>query len=192
MKDFGTGFSQDECTKLFDYFDKDRSGTVDFDEFIFTIRGQLNSFRLALVNQAFDKIDKDHSGILTIDDLKGIYSVTKNPDFKSGKKTEDQILEEFLLTFTNVYTYHEIEHDRVTRNEFIEYYAFISASIDNDQYFELMINNSWRINEGASANKRWNDKGWGTQYDSPNTVPSKQPTGRQQADVSKSTNFGEK
>ena len=26
-----------------------------------------------------------------------------------------------------------------------------------------MMNNAWRMNEGA--NKRWNDKGWGNQYD---------------------------
>ena len=43
-------------------------------------------------------------------------------------------------------------------DEFQEYYAFISASIDNDQYFELMMNNAWRINEGA--NKNWEKKGW--------------------------------
>lgn len=40
----------------------------------------------------------------------------------------------------------------------MDYYTFISASIDNDQYFELMINNAWRINEGA--NKNWDKKGW--------------------------------
>ena len=190
MRDFGTGFSQEECTKLFDYFDKDRSGTVDFDEFIFTLRGQLNPFRLALINQAFDKIDKDHSGVLTIDDLKGIYNASKHPDVKAGKKTEDQVLEEFLHTFTCVYSYHEIDHDKVTRNEFIEYYAFISSSIDNDQYFELMMNYSWRINEGA--NKKWNDKGWSSQYDTPNVVPSKPPSSRQSNEVNKSINFNDK
>ena len=46
----------------------------------------------------------------------------------------------------------------MTKDEFLEYYAFISASIDNDQYFELMMNNAWRMNEGA--NKNWEKKGW--------------------------------
>jgi len=67
-------------------------------------------------------------------------------------------LNEFLHTFTLVYNYHEIDHDKVTRNEFTEYYSFISASIDNDQYFELMMNNAWRLNDGA--NKKWDAKGW--------------------------------
>lgn len=31
-------------------------------------------------------------------------------------------------------------------NEFIEYYNNVSASIDNDVYFDEMINSSWNLN----------------------------------------------
>ena len=43
---------------------------------------------------------------------------------------------------------------KVTRQEFINYYSNISASIDNEDYFELMIRNAWHISggEGAAAN----------------------------------------
>jgi len=42
----------------------------------------------------------------------------------------------------------------VTLDEFIESYNWVSASIDNDDYFELMIRNAWHISggEGWSAN----------------------------------------
>ena len=38
--------------------------------------------------------------------------------------------------------------------EFEDYYKELSASVDDDDYFELMIRNAWRIagGEGASAN----------------------------------------
>jgi hypothetical protein len=32
----------------------------------------------------------------------------------------------------------------ITRDEWQEYYENISASIDRDDYFELMMNNSWK------------------------------------------------
>jgi hypothetical protein len=35
----------------------------------------------------------------------------------------------------------------VTKAEFLEYYNNISANIDNDEYFKLMINNAWKLTE---------------------------------------------
>merc|ERR1711957_787566 len=42
----------------------------------------------------------------------------------------------------------------VTKDEFIDYYRNVSASIDLDDYFELMIRNAWHITggEGWCAN----------------------------------------
>lgn len=80
----------------------------------------------------------------------------------AGKKTEEDILLEFLETFE---THHNICNSEapdhvVTIEEFEEYYNNISASIDNDQYFELMINNAWKMNEAdRTYQKGWTDKG---------------------------------
>ena len=54
-----------------------------------------------------------------------------------GRKTEEQVLGEFLETFE---AHHNImvngQRDfRVTFDEFIEYYTNVSASIDDDMYF---------------------------------------------------------
>ena len=48
---------------------------------------------------------------------------------------------------------------KVTRQEFLNYYANIGASVDGDDYFELMIRNAWHISGGSgwsanTANKR--------------------------------------
>merc|ERR1711975_99379 len=42
----------------------------------------------------------------------------------------------------------------ITREEFDDYYTDVSASIDDDEYFELMMRNAWHISggEGWSAN----------------------------------------
>ena len=42
--------------------------------------------------------------------------------------------------------------------EFIEYYTNVGSSIDNDQYFELMMTNAWNLNNKSYA------KGWGAEY----------------------------
>ena len=38
-------------------------------------------------------------GVLRINDIKGVYTAKLHPDVKAGKKTEDEVLGEFLETF---------------------------------------------------------------------------------------------
>lgn len=161
MKDYMLGFSDGEIKTLFSYFDVDRGGSVDYDEFIRILRGPMNPARKRLVAQAYAKLDKDGSGYIDINDIKGVYSAKTHPDVLSGKKTEEQILLEFLETFE---THHSLRNNNapdhiVTKDEFEEYYNNISASVDNDQYFELMMNNAWKINDGnRTYNKGWSNK----------------------------------
>jgi hypothetical protein len=68
---------------------------------------------------------------------------------------------EFLETFE---THHNMKtqgqnDSRVTMEEFVEYYNNISASIDNDEYFALMMNNSWNIKGDAQTYQKY-DKSW--------------------------------
>ena len=99
LKDYMLGFSDSEIRGLFAYFDLDRNGTVDYDEFLRTIRGPMNAGRRKFVGQAFNKLDRDGNGWVDLNDIKGVYSAKTHPDVLSGKKTEEQILLEFLETF---------------------------------------------------------------------------------------------
>merc|ERR1712048_960846 len=49
--------------------------------------------------KAFKILDKDNSGKIDMDDIKHTYNAKKHPDVIAGKKTEDEILFEFLETF---------------------------------------------------------------------------------------------
>jgi len=147
--DFMLGFNQNELGSLFTYFDVDGSGTISYDEFIRAIRGPMTPQRQKIVLQAFAKLDKDGNGWVDINDVRGVYKGNKHPDVLSGKKTEDQILQEFLETFEVAHSMRNNDSPNyvVTKEEFIEYYNNISASIDDDMYFMRMINNAWKLDE---------------------------------------------
>ena len=68
-----------------------------------------------------------------------------HPEVKSGKRTEDEVITEFMETFEQHHnTIHGTKADGIiTPDEFLEYYAHVSANIDSDAYFELMMSNAW-------------------------------------------------
>jgi len=163
LTDYKLGFSKPESTALFNYFDVDSSGTISYDEFIRAIRGPMNMARKKIVAQAYKKLDKDGNGWIDMDDIRGVYNAKKHPDVLAGKKTEDQILQEFLETFE---TAHNMRNNSapdhvVTKDEFEEYYNNISCSIDDDMYFMTMINNAWKLTE--ESRQGMGTKGWASE-----------------------------
>lgn len=103
-------------------------------------------------------MDIDRSGYLDISDIRQKYNAKMSPDVKSGKKTEDEVLYEFLDTFEQ----HQVNRTdgenvhRVSPADWREYYNGVSISVDRDDYFELMMNQAWNF-KGDKVTK----KGWG-------------------------------
>lgn len=93
------GLSDEQRKRAFKIFDRDGSNTINYEEFLRTIRGEMNDFRKAIAMKAFNIMDKDGSGVIGITDVKGVYNATKHPEVIAGKKTEDEVLFEFLDTF---------------------------------------------------------------------------------------------
>ena len=61
----------------------------------------------------------------------------------SKQWTVDEVLRNFLDTFDSA---EGNERDgAVTREEFVNYYAAISCTIDDNAYFDLMMRNAWGL-----------------------------------------------
>ena len=54
-KDFKVGISEDNVPILFEQFDTNRDGTLNIDEFLMAIRGELNDFRTCIGRESFQK-----------------------------------------------------------------------------------------------------------------------------------------
>ncbi|KAJ0403356.1 hypothetical protein P43SY_007107 [Pythium insidiosum] len=138
-----------ELDQLFTVLDADRSGCVDSDEFLVAMRGDMNPRRLALVHLAFDRLDCDRDGAVTLKELRRAFDVSRHPEVQAGRLSADDALRLFAQQWDL-----KDRDGTITREEFEIYYRNVSASIDRDDYFELMMRNAWHISggDGACAN----------------------------------------
>ncbi|NXH88462.1 CAPSL protein, partial [Edolisoma coerulescens] len=141
LHDYAVVINKEEAQELFRKFDKDGSGTIDFDEFLVTLRPPMSNARKEIIMQAFRKLDKTGDGVITIEDLKGLYNAKYHPKYQNGDWTEDQVFGAFLDNFDSPYE----KDGKVTTEEFMNYYAGVSASIDTDVYFIVMMKNAWKL-----------------------------------------------
>jgi len=88
MADYALGFTENEITHIYNYFDYNRTNLVEYDEFLRTVRGPMNTQRKQIVGKAFDIMDKDGSGYIELKDIQGVYNATKHPEVLQGRKTE--------------------------------------------------------------------------------------------------------
>ena len=156
--DYRINLQDDEISKLFALFDRDGSGKVDYDEFLAGVVGEMNDFRVGIVKRVFNKLDKNRNGMVELDDIRNTYNTRNHPDILAGKKTEDEVLAEFLDTFEyhfNLLNMNKTDDQKVSLEEFIEYYNNISMSIPDDQYFEVMMTNAWNLDNKPNYGRGW-------------------------------------
>jgi len=148
LRENGHKLSPSEFERIFKYFDKNNDGRITYDEFLRGVRGDMSAGRLVFVRMAFDKMDKDKSGIIDLEDLASTYDVSFHPKFKSGEMTKDEIVMEFMGQWDSS------KDGKVTYEEWVDYFTDLSAGVDEDEYWELMMRNAWHLagGEGATAN----------------------------------------
>ncbi|OCU00524.1 calcyphosin-like protein [Xenopus laevis] len=141
LQNFGISLQPSEVLDIFHQFDTNGNGTINFDEFLNSIRPPMSNARRQVILDAFKKMDRTGDGVITIEDLKGVYNPKFHQKYRNGEWNERQVFQNFLDNFDSPNN----KDGQVTEEEFLNYYSGVSASIDSDAYFVVMMKNEWKI-----------------------------------------------
>ena len=138
----GVFLSKPQLSQVMRAFDRSGDGSVDYDELLVGLKGELSPKRLALVEMAFGRLDRDGSGVLSVSDLTGVFNATAHPDVLEGTATEEDVLKTFLDGFEGIAG---DKDGKVTWDEFQQYYEELSASFSTDAKFVAMMESCWMV-----------------------------------------------
>ena len=148
-----------EINILFEEFDTNKNGQINYEEFISAFTGDMCERRKRLITILFETFDKNRKGFVDLDDIRNAYNPINHPDVLSGKRTEDEVLAEFLdnlqYHFSLLKSDKEQENNKINFEEFLEFFNYISAGIEDDEYFESVIKGGFNLEEKKKKKKGW-------------------------------------
>lgn len=96
----------------------------------------MSATRLNAINKAFSKLDPDRKGFTDFKTFERTYNVDKHPWYRNGDCTKSSISQKILTNFAN---------NTISKDDFLNYYAAISAQIEKDIYFDLLLRECYNL-----------------------------------------------
>ena len=84
--------------ELFNTFEKNKSGSIDYDEFIHFLIGKMSDFRTQIVEKVFEKLDIEKTGKVPYDAIRESYNVDKHPDILNEKELKKKLWLDLLIS----------------------------------------------------------------------------------------------
>ncbi len=153
INDYRLDITEEDRKKIFKLFNINNSESIDYNELIKGLIGTMNLFRSRIVEKAFEKLDKEKKGKISFDTIINSYDPYKHPQVLNGQRNAEEVLGRFIDIFE--YHFNLLNQDKtdeeVTKDEFMEFYNYISACFFDDYEFENITTRVW----GLSANENF-------------------------------------
>ena len=113
---------------------------VSIVEILRLLRGYLSDIRRKVIIEVFAYLDSERKNYVDIEKLKRLFNPNNHPEVISGKKTADEIYKEFMFSLNNFNIFKGLK-DKMSFDDFLEFFTGISATFASDSIFNNMISN---------------------------------------------------
>lgn len=100
----------------------------------------MSASRQETVCSAYSALEARCQGTVCLKDIATQYNPSQDPHVMTGSKSEEQVFNSFMKGWET-----KGQQDRVSGEEFCEYYKDISAAMEREDHFEYLIRNAWNF-----------------------------------------------
>jgi len=139
LTDWGVSTPSHYLDTILDTVDTSRMGLIEVREFLAVLRGPVSEQRENLLLDIYRALDRNHERIVDIEEITRNFRGDGHPLVTIGGLSEKDALAHLLKSF-------EVKGKapkKVTYEKFFDYYADLSATIDDDFYFEDILRSNW-------------------------------------------------
>eukprot|EP00996_Jenningsia_fusiforme_P000498 NODE_1438_length_1530_cov_75.444294_g1299_i0.p1 GENE.NODE_1438_length_1530_cov_75.444294_g1299_i0~~NODE_1438_length_1530_cov_75.444294_g1299_i0.p1 ORF type:complete len:464 (+),score=75.29 NODE_1438_length_1530_cov_75.444294_g1299_i0:100-1392(+) len=140
IQQYGLAFSDEDWNLMLASFDLDGDDHIFYEELLLMLRGDLPPRRKKVIERAFSMFSWDDDGRVAAQELTDRFHVYRNPVVVKGKRTAEQVAEDFATAFHPS----NAVNGSITYEEFEEYFAGVSLLVANDKHYEIMLLNAWK------------------------------------------------
>ena len=134
LEELKVDFDKTDFEKAAEYFDRNGDGNISRQEFLRAIRGELSETRVGVLVRVFETLANPDDGCIGIAECEAV-DWTSHPAVINGEVTKEEISRAFLAQWEDA------DRDgKISFDEFVEEYANVSCSIEDDADFEAMVN----------------------------------------------------
>jgi len=134
---------------LYYYYDQDKSGIIDYANFLTAMRDPLSERRVKLIEKAWKKLDPSNTGIVDCSVLVENFEAAKNKDVLGKVRSKDDLLSEFLAHFDKIDRVNK--SGKITKQDLYNYYTDLGVSIPSDQFFAELLQGTWLVVEDETS-----------------------------------------
>jgi Ca2+-binding EF-hand superfamily protein len=154
---YNLNFSNTDIQNIFQMFDTNQVGLLNYDQLLKNIIGEMNERRILSVKKVFDNFNVNEKGEVSMSEIKQKYNSGRHPDVVNEKKNKEEVYGEFLDKLEIFREYNDnlkaSFSSSMTFSEFAMFYNEISMNIRDDNLFDYLLNNCWDLDRMIGNNK---------------------------------------
>jgi Ca2+-binding EF-hand superfamily protein len=139
LMDWGIATSFHYLDTIMDMCDDTKMGLIDVREMLSVLRGPISPRRENLIRQVFEALDKNRERVVPVSEVSANFSGAGHPLVTIGGFSEKDALNHLLKSFE----VKGVLPPKIVYEKLFEYYADLSAAMEDDDYFEDVMRSNW-------------------------------------------------